>query len=109
MNMAVSACITAGFVFPALNMVAAYEERQCFIRKSQAVCLTVIMLLNIWLLQAAGCCMAPNLCSYAFLLVTAVIDEQTGGIYDCFGWFLIAAGALAVLSGGHAPAGERWF
>lgn len=89
------------FIFAALQIIGKYEQRRYVSGCWQIIMLSGINIFTGALLYAV----TPlhyyqNMCSMACLLVVAIIDEQTGYIYDCFGvGAVIICGVLALSQG----------
>ncbi len=110
-RLAVGICTSLLFVFAALRIVAVYEGRQCFAGKSQPFFLGSLTVVAVWI---AGISksedFAPAVCSLAILLVLAVIDGQTGYVYDFFGFGgLFVCGLLAGMTWPELTRREQLF
>ena len=91
----VSVCITI-FVHAILEMVAGYENRKGLSVLQKILLLSLVFLseVSLWIFSPEH--LAENTCSMALLLVIAVIDAQTGYVYNCFSYFILfTSGVLA--------------
>lgn len=90
-------CFITVSVGSVLQMVTFYEKRKGM-TILENLFLTGMVMLSIYVLWSFSPeNMIVNICSMALLLIIAVIDGQTGYVYNCFNYFLFFSYAIMAI------------
>ena len=90
-------CFITVSVGSVLQMVASYEKRKGMTILEKLL-LTGMVMLSIYILWSfSPGKMATNICSMAILLTIAIIDGQTGYVYNCFSYYLLFSYAIMAM------------
>lgn len=101
-------CASLYFIYAALHIIENYENQIRIVRTGQVLSLSgMVIMAGCLLLSVSEQSFFPNLCSMGILAVLAVVDAQTGYVYDCFGYFAVICTGILSMQKGMASLSNR--